>query len=805
MSLLATILLISSLAIGIIGGSSSGGGGSNSSGESNIVTEPDDISNNGWNNTVDDNIRGNYDNSEISGISDSFYQINLLNSYAILEKNSKNVAGDGIDVAVIDTGINLNHIEFSGDKIRNFSDTASRNYVGENNNITDDNGHGSHVAGIIGANRGDATSMHGVAFNSRLVGYKAINNLGSGSSSDISSAIEQSVSDQVSIINLSLGSNEQPNDIKLSLIEAKNNNILTIAASGNCRGISNDDPSCSGYDTNNPVYPANYATDSEIIGSLIAVGSVHSSNNLSHFSHYCGDAANYCLVAPGENIWAPNENSATSYEHKSGTSMAAPMVSGVAAILRSAWPHLTAEDTAQIILTTATDLGDAGIDSNYGNGLLNAEAAVNNIGSSYVASSNSINSAGYYLEDSNISSSSIFGDTLTANIIPKISDAVFFDDFNRDYKINFSDIVQIYNHNSPLKNMVFNDYHIANMPFSNQDFTFNLKFTDQKKSYDIDGNITGQNYFNIKNFIHDHSITDPYKLDNRNLSFIYQSNLSKNNILVIANNDYLNQLDNKFTTNYGLVNHNSSFSEILSNNINKNNKGLRFSQKITDKIHSKFGFSQISDDYSMSNSNIMANILQLGFDYRSNLINFDINYGQIEEYQNNFLGGKATGLFSNLKNNKSNFVTVKNKYQIKDNLYFISSYSEGLTTMSGNKNGIFRDYSDIKSRAYEIGIFNDNFMGGKLAINYSEPLRIYDAKTNINIPIGYDNNGDIARLKINDVNLEPLGHEKNVEISYQLSKENQNLNLNFLAIEEGGNIKDQKDEYIIFLKYNRFW
>lgn len=65
--------------------------------------------------------------------------------------------------------------------------------------------------------------------------------------------------------------------------------------------------------------------------------------------------------------------------------------------------------------------------------------------------------------------------------------------------------------------------------------------------------------------------------------------------------------------------------------------------------------------------------------------------------------------------------------------------------------------------------------------------------------------GNIARLKINDVNLEPMGHEKNIEISYQLLKENQDLNLNFLAIEEGGNIKDQKNEYIIFLKYRRFW
>lgn len=800
MSLLATILLISSLAIGLIGGISAGGGSSGGGG-SNIATEPDDISSNGWNDTVDNNIRGNYNNLEISRIATPFYQINLLNSYAILKKNGKNVAGDGIDVAVIDTGINLTHIEFLGDKIRSFSDSINRDYVNNDNDITDDNGHGSHVAGIIGANRANSlfytSLMHGIAFNSRLVGYKALNSSGGNSivgNTPIINAINQAANDDVKIINLSLGVGGD-NDIKSALINTKVKDILTIAANGN-------------YSDSNPSYPAAYAPDSELQNYILAVGSVDSDNNISTFSNHCGNAANYCLVAPGENIWAPYYDSTTSYQHQSGTSMAAPMVSGVAAILRSAWPHLTATDTAQIILTTATDLGVSGVDSTYGNGLLNAEAAVNNIGSSYVASSSSINSSGYYLENSNISSSSIFGDTFTTNIIPQISDAVFFDDFNRDYKIDFSDIVQIYNHNSPLRNMVFNDYHIANMPFSNQNFTFNLKFMDQKKSYDIDGNITGHNYFNVRNFIYDHSITDPYKLNNRNLSFIYQSSFNKNSKLAIANNDYLNQLDNKFTANYGLINHNSSFIEILSNNINitdKNNRGLIFNQKITDKIHSKLGFSQISDDYNISNSNIMADILQLGFDYQSDFINFDVNYGQIEEYQNNFLGGNATGLFSNLENSKSNFVTIKNKYQIKDNLYFISSYSEGLTKISGNKNGIFRDYSNIKSRAYEIGIFNDNFIGGKLAINYSEPLRIYSGSTDINVPIGYDNDGNIARLNINNVNLEPLGHEKNLEISYQLSKKNQNLNLNFLAIEEGGNIKDQKDEYIMFLKYHRFW
>ena len=341
------------------------------------------------------------------------------------------------------------------------------------------------------------------------------------------------------------------------------------------------------------------------------------------------------------------------------------------------------------------------------------------------------------------------------------------------------------------------------MPIMADDSYFSLKFINQDNSKDLNGNITGKNYFNINNFIYDKSVIDPYQSHNQNLSFIYQKSLNQDSNLYIASNDYANDLS-ELSSNYGLINNDISFGNLASfNNSNKNI--LALDQKMTRNFKVKTSFSQISDHYNPLNSNIVSDIFQAGLEYKSPFSNLYFDYGKMSEYQDQFLGGNAKGIFSNSNNSKTDFITIKNKKKIIKDLYFISSYSEGLTDLSGNKNGIFRNYSDIRSRGYSMGLFNDNFFGGRLAINYSEPLRVYFGKVDIDIPISRDNDGNISRLTANNISLEPSGQEKNLEISYSLFEKDQNLNLNFLAIEEPMNVKDNKDEYMIFLKYSKFW
>lgn len=792
MSIFAIILLLSGLAIGVSGiGGVGGGGGGGGGGSSYNNSLNYNVSS--WASEVNPTKSSLYQTTEYNNISNkenAFNQINLSNAYSLLEQNGKNIAGDDINVAVIDTGINLTHSEFSGNKIRTFSDGINRDYANNDADISDVDGHGSHVAGIIAANR-DNYGMHGVAFNAIIVGYKVFDDNNGGTNTNVTNAINQSINDSVSIVNLSLGFDNQVNDVRSKLVSAKNNDILTLSASGN--------------DTaDNPTHPAFYASDPDLQNYILSVGSVDSKNNISSFSNLCGSAYNYCLVAPGEDIFSAHIDS---YSSLSGTSMATPMVSGVAAILRSAWPHLTAANTAHILLQSATDLGDIGVDSTYGNGLLNAEAAVNYIGQTLIPSAASINSFGYNLSDSNLITSSIFGDSFIKNVVPHLKTAVFFDNFGRDYKANFTDKISHYVRNPLLSNLIFDQYQSSQIPIVGNNSFFSLKLINQKKSKDLDGNIIGSNYFNINNFIYDKSKTDPYQLNNRNISFLYQKSFNKN-IISFGSNNYSNQTHDRFLIDYNLVAGNPSFSQITSSHIGFDNltkNTINIKHKISSFADSNLSFSQIFNNSNILNTDPVSNILQLGFDYKSDFFDIDVDYGNILEYKDRFLGGSAVGVFSNNNDSKTNFINIKNKRKIINNTYFISSYLEGITNLSGNQRGIFRNYSNIKSRGYSLGIFNNNFFEGKLAINYYEPLRVYYGDVDINIPTGYDNKGNVERLSINNISLEPSGKEKNLEISYNLSKENYNINLNLLAVEEPMNIKNNHNEYIIFLKYNKFW
>jgi Subtilase family len=134
----------------------------------------------------------------------------------------------------------------------------------------------------------------------------------------------------------------------------------------------------------NPDWPARYAGEAWSNGQIIAVGAVDSSNVIAGFSNRAGDTRNSFLVAPGTNVVGASAFSNTGLAAGSGTSVAAPFVSGIAAMVRVYWPHLSATQVANVLLSTATDLGDPGTDDVYGRGLVNATAALAPVGTMMV-------------------------------------------------------------------------------------------------------------------------------------------------------------------------------------------------------------------------------------------------------------------------------------------------------------------------------------------------------------------------------------------------------------------------------------
>ncbi len=280
------------------------------------------------------------------------------------------VTGLNVTMAIIDTGIMKTHPEFGIRVLTGF------NAFDLTTNANDDNGHGTHVAGISGAAR-DGNGMFGVAYNAFLLPIKVLNASGAGTSTGVANGILHAVERRnfylsttdskyaPFVMNLSLGSSSASTVIADALKKAVGAGMVVVAAAGNDGG-------------RNPIYPARYASQSWAQGQIIAVGAVGANNVIASWSNRAGDTRNFYLVAPGVGIYSTYLSSG--YAIGSGTSMATPYVTGAVALIKSGWTYLDAPTIANILFTSATDLGARGTDAVYGRGLLNLQAALGPIG-----------------------------------------------------------------------------------------------------------------------------------------------------------------------------------------------------------------------------------------------------------------------------------------------------------------------------------------------------------------------------------------------------------------------------------------
>lgn len=270
--------------------------------------------------------------------------------------------GVGRKVVVLDTGYNYNHPEL------NSSYLGGKNFVNSNDPM-DDNGHGSHVAGIITAD-GVSPSAKGVAPGTGIIAGKVLDASGSGYFSNTVAAIYWAVDGPDGIpntvddfnadaISLSLGSsppytyngfcdNVMP-DMTTAIKYAVDRGVVVVVAAGNSGSSGVSIPGCISYST--------------------TVGAVDSSDRIASFSGI-GNAVD--ITAPGVNIlsaWG------SGYAYASGTSMATPVVSGTVALIKYAHPDYTVAQTQDALFKNVKDLGIAGKDSTYGWGRVDAYGA----------------------------------------------------------------------------------------------------------------------------------------------------------------------------------------------------------------------------------------------------------------------------------------------------------------------------------------------------------------------------------------------------------------------------------------------
>jgi len=348
---------------------------------------------------------------------------------------ASNNTGAGILVAVVDTGIDLDHPEFAGRIAA--GGTCFGACPGLAAQGDDNHGHGTHVAGIIAAAANGAGNT-GVAPGALLLPVKVLDASGSGSYSSVGGGISYAASKGARVINMSLGGSSASASLIAPLQQAAAANSVVVAAAGN-----------SGNKLA-PGYPAAYATQAGIVGSMIIVGSVSAQNVISSFSQTPGNGGcvasggvttcfkDVFLVAPGQSIYSTYKGGG--YATMSGTSMATPYVSGVAARVLGAAPYLTNKQVVSILLQSATDLGAAGTDAVYGRGLVNLTAALAPLGTQSVATSGTTTSAfGGTGKVGKAGVSGVLAAGLRGSQVAK--KLVFFDAYGRDYATDLSSAV----------------------------------------------------------------------------------------------------------------------------------------------------------------------------------------------------------------------------------------------------------------------------------------------------------------------------------------------------------------------------
>jgi subtilisin-like proprotein convertase family protein len=277
-------------------------------------------------------------------------------------------------IAVIDTGVDYTHPDLAanmwknpGEIVGNGIDDDSNGFIDDiygydfannDNNPIDDHGHGTHVAGTIGAVGNNAVGVAGVNWNVKIMALKFLTATGSGSLSNAIKCLNYAVANGAKISNNSWGGGGYDGAMFAALQNAQSNGHIFVAAAGN-NGTNNDTTA---------FYPANYNLD-----NVVSVAATDANDNRASFSNY--GATTVDLGAPGVSIYSTYKNGG--YASLSGTSMASPHVAGALALVWDKYPGLTYRQAINHLLgnvTTVTSMQTTTISG----GRLNVANAINN-------------------------------------------------------------------------------------------------------------------------------------------------------------------------------------------------------------------------------------------------------------------------------------------------------------------------------------------------------------------------------------------------------------------------------------------
>ena len=687
---------------------------------------------------------------------------------------ARGATGNGIQVAVIDTGVDADHSDINANMV---AFTTGSDVVNSDNDASDDEGHGSHVAGIIAAEKNNS-GMHGIAYDAEIYAFKAFNASGvaptgaTGSAYGLVEAIGA-----IDIINNSWGTSadcSSASDCRTTIgttlydnwedVSQLSTPKISVFAAGN---DGEDQPSaqCQAMAYNSDISAVSVCV---VAISYSTLGT--DNGHLASFSDKCGKVSSYCIAAPGDRIYSLTESG--SYTFASGTSMAAPMVSGGLAVIMQEFSSLTPAQVVNRLLTTANDSGEYSQTSIYGHGLMNLNAATTAVAKLQTINGSNLlddpNTSYNDLVDNSFLSSAAFSNALNAALNGQTMEV--YDSFDRaNFEVNVSDF---FGSGSYLSQNT-TDNHLARLQPKQKNKTshknlygnFNFEFEgDYIKSsmFQTAGDFLTLGYNQSTNSFE--NSVDP-------LSEFFNDSAFGNNYLV---NPY-------FYTGSGAdyfmsFNSNDTFGIDTFTNLNSTDLGL------------SFNFNPLST----SNDDVKnAGDLQivLGTNYE----------------QNKFLNSTSSGVFSTGDMSNTNFTGIKYKKSISKDLTFVGSGFAGYTYIDKAANSYIDDSSPLLTSSFTLGLAKSNFLNEKQTIGFfiNQPQRVEKGNMNLRLPTSSDRDRTVTYSNLN-VDLEPDARQMNIDIIFNKSiTEMSNLSANITHVKNGDHTKSSSDQNFLSIFYKK--
>ena len=674
------------------------------------------------------------------------------------------ITGDGVIVAIIDSGV-TEIPELNGQL-----HTASTNVAtGNDADVDDYNGHGTAMAAIIAAKQDHATNnnsnnMHGVAYNAEIL---AINATTAGTCTDFSNCTflhadiakgyTHAIANEASVINESLGSDSFTS---LTLVNAMKAavaaDIVIVLPAGNGDPTGEDRPQNS--------TAVAFSVDNWDNEQIIIAGSVDDDNTISSFSYKAGpdvEAQNVFLVAGGNEITTAEHDPAASntYIEILGTSAATAQISGAVALLRQAFPSLDAHDTADLLFTTATDLGDPAI---YGRGLVNLEEAFTSQGMMFIAGTGfgtikAIGSDGNISNQNMLISGGAFGADISFGGVFK--DVMVLDKYDRSFNADLSQGIYLPQNSFSLDNFIESGTQIRTHSLSlNEKASVKMAWRTNDQFTKIN-----KQHFNYQ------SINDK-KVNDLRISLTYD--LGNNRTTKFASGMSMAEMLDDYSPDDYMAPNKHGFSSLISAN---HSKAVSFRTPYGKKSTYEVAFSSSNVKYDplLFSQNITVKSDLVLNRFRHNLtdnLSLTFDLGMLQE-KGSVLGSVSRGALEIGKGAKTTFTGAKLNFWLSDNIEFFANATYGMTKVSSSASGILGNISTLKSYSYLAGIKSSSLLtkNDQLSFTVSQPLRISGGTTSIGSVISRDYQTNQYNMAYNTIALSPSATERDIELSYSVS------------------------------------